>query len=204
MFSPLNICGCPHSFSYLSLISNRKRWSLYYHMNCEICTLQPEYSLLFRKLVLKSSSLITSSSLCKFFPSKTHSSPLSWRTLLYLALLTFLKTSLFLSFLSLAQFLNEWFSTIWYLLSINLQRWIISLLMALIRILSQIQCPFLCHCFPWSFWNKVFCFPPHFPYSPLPYAAFRLFSFYFFRQSSISLTGFSSSPCSLISLYTGL
>lgn len=58
--------------------------------------------------------------------------------------------------------------------------------------------------FPWSFWNKVFCFPPHFPYSLLPYVAFRLFSFYFFRQSSMSLTGFSSSPCSLISLYTGL
>lgn len=41
-------------------------------------------------------------------PSMIHRFPLSWRTLLYLAFLTLLKSSLLLNFIPLVQFLNEW------------------------------------------------------------------------------------------------
>lgn len=137
-------------------------------------------------------------SLFSDFFAKTHRSPSSWRILLYLALLTLLKTSLFLSFhwhsfwVNLSNLISSSHQSpeVDYLSSKNTNKQ-----------LFQIQWLFLCHLFPWSFLNNVFS-TSFFLQLPSHYAAFSLLSFYFFRQSSVSLTGSSSFPCSLISLYT--
>lgn len=136
---------------FFSLISRRKRTSLYYHLNCEICAPQPKYSLPLRKLLPKLPSLIISSPSLQA-PFLQRQACLFHVELCFIWLCSLLKPSLLLS---LAQVLG--WMILYNLISIptNLQKWNISLLMTLTRVLSQIQWPFLCHHFLWSFWNRI-------------------------------------------------